>query len=771
MLIVEIVVSGLKGLPASLRVAPLSGVNVFPAVSPERRRRFLDALFHTLHADAAGRERLAWLVDPAQPSSRLAIAVRAKDGQIYRLLRDFGTGGAQLHRKQGEGSDWTALSSDVAEVAQFARVQLRLPPFAAYERLYVLAPDKLVGKGAGAESRSGGPLWPQPALGRGGSVGGGGLSGGLGGNLGYGAAGGPQLRMPSALGPAASFGQPEYSVALDPSPAFVTSDLSAASPLIPRATSFARAPSALFQQAAEAPRATYDVEAARREHARLSRHVELLRRSRQMRVELDQLSQRRERLRAAVVEVQAAFDVLDQARADAEQFKHLEGLPPGIADRIRDMDGAASRREKELARIEEEREEAERARERAQPKPLPQDPVFVGGLLVWLLAIVIAALVGSAPVALLNIVGAALAAVAALSHLAALERGARLGVRLAAIDEKAARYDKQYELETGVARKLLQQLDADPNELLQQLEAAAEASAARAAAEHRAAALESDPARRREIAELASVEARIDELEGQLLSVEGSEAGSANGEELERRLAQLTRELAERGPAVAPTSSAGLGGRDDVSQRVRARAPGDDDERLVSGDQGALDVLWAPGAFEDGEAREASGLGGGGPIGPGAGGYGGEGPPPTDGTAALGAALSDVVHRPIEILGPALLPRLSQYLRAFTGGAYVGAEVGVTGEIRVKPEGADGTAPVSVVEPLHARAVEAAIHLAWLEAAVSRVAVPVLVDDPFVGVPAPVRKLIGKALGYVGERAQVIVLTPEDDLQGHVLGR
>ena len=45
-----------------------------------------------------------------------------------------------------------------------------------------------------------------------------------------------------------------------------------------------------------------------------------------------------------------------------------------------------------------------------------------------------------------------------------------------------------------------------------------------------------------------------------------------------------------------------------------------------------------------------------------------------------------------------------------------------------------------------------------------------MIDDPFVGVPAPVRKLIGKALGYVGERAQVIVLTPEDDLAGHVLG-
>ena len=106
----------------------------------------------------------------------------------------------------------------------------------------------------------------------------------------------------------------------------------------------------------------------------------------------------------------------------------------------------------------------------------------------------------------------------------------------------------------------------------------------------------------------------------------------------------------------------------------------------------------------------------------------------------------------------------------FRSGAFVGAEVGPGGELRVRPAEAEGTAPLSAVDPIHQRAVEAAIHLAWLEAAVSRVAVPVLMDDPFVGLPPPVRKLIGKALGYVGERAQVIVLTPEADLAGHVLG-
>jgi hypothetical protein len=767
MLIVEIVVSGLKGLPASLRVAPQGGVNVFPAISPERRRRFLDALFHTLHPDAAGPERVLWLADPTQQSSRLAVAARAKDGQIYRLMRDFGTGAARLYKKQGEGSDWGQLSADVGEIAQFVRVQLRGPPFTAYERLYVLAPGMLVGSGQ-AESRSGGPLWP--ATDRGAPAGMGG--GGLGGNLGYGSALGPAslgnapLRMPSALGPAAAFAS-----SIEPPPAFTSQDLPNEALLSSpsRSLSFAQPTIALFRTAIEAAQLPFDAEAARREYARLLKHVEIVRGARGMRVELDALTRRREALKAAVAEVQAAYAAADEARAEAERFVHLDGLPAGIGDRIRDLDGADVRRHKELARLAEERAEAERIAREAQPVPLQRDPVFVGGLIIWALVLLWALSVGSIVLSLLNVVGAALAAFAALTHVGALERAARLGTRLASVDDKAARLDKQYELETGVARKLIAQLDLDPAELLEQLDAAHVASAARAAAEHRVAVLEADPARRRAIDELSQLEAHIDELENQLLSVEGSETGSAQGEELERRLATMARELTERGVDLrAVPRSTSTTGHDEPPRRARAWM-GDDDERLVSGRSDVIRIE-LPGA-EDSWSRFTIG-GGGFPPGSGGGvsGYGGEGPAPTDGTAALGAALADVVHRPIEVLGPALVPRLAQYLRAFTGGAFVGAEVGPGGELRVRPAEAEGTAPLSAVDPIHQRAVEAAIHLAWLEAAVSRVAVPVLMDDPFVGLPPPVRKLIGKALGYVGERAQVIVLTPEADLAGHVLG-
>lgn len=776
MLIVEIVVSGLKGLPASLRVTPQGGVNVFPAISPERRRRFLDAIFHTLHPDAAPLERIAWLADPSQKSSRLAVAARAKDGQIYRLMRDFGTGAARLYKKQGEGSDWAQLSAELGEIAQFVRVQLRAPPFTAYERLYVLAPGMLVGTGQ-AESRSGGPLWPSPGGGgvpAAAGLGGAGLgsAGGLGGNLGYGSAlghaplGNAPLRMPSALGPAAAFGS-----SIEPPPAFTSQDLPnealLASPS--RSLSFAQPTHALFRTAIEAAQAPFDAEAARREYARLLKHVEIVRGARGMRVELDSLSRRREALKAAVAEVQAAYAAADEARAEAEQFAHLDGLPAGIAERIRDLDGAEVRRTKDLARLADERAEAERVAREALPVPLTRDPIFVGGLIIWALVLLWAFTAGSPMLALLNVVGAGLAAFAALTHVAALERAARLGTRLASVDDKAARLDKQYELETGVARKLIAQLDADPAELLEQLEAAHVASAARAAAEHRVAVLEADPSRRRAIEELAQVEARIDELENHLLSVEGSETGSAQGEELERRLATMARELTERGVDLrAVPRSTSTSGADEPPRRARAWS-GDDDERLVSGHSAGVSVE-LPGG-DDVWPRLAIGGSGGFPSSGGRGGYGGgEGPAPTDGTAALGAALADVVHRPIEVLGPALVPRLAQYLRAFTGGAFVGAEVGPGGELRVRPADSEGTAPLSAVDPVHQRAVEAAIHLAWLEAAVSRVAVPVLMDDPFVGLSPPVRKLIGKALGYVGERAQVIVLTPEADLAGHVLG-
>lgn len=764
MLIVEIVVSGLKGLPASLRVAPQGGVNVFPAISPERRRRFLDAIFHTLHPDAAGAERIVWLADPAQTSSRLAVAARAKDGQIYRLMRDFGTGAARLYKKQGEGSDWGQISADVGEIAQFVRVQLRAPPFSAYERLYVLAPGMLVGAGQ-AESRAGGALWPPPASAGASTA----MGGGLGGNLGYGSALGPApvgnapLRMPSALGPASAF-----SSGIEPSPAFTSQDLPDEALLSSpsRSVSFAHPTNALFRTAIEAAQVPFDAEAARREYGRLLKHVEIVRGARGMRMELDTLTRRREALKTAVAEVQAAYAAADEARAEAERYVHLDGLPAGIGDRIRDLDGADVRRQKDLARLAEERAEAERVAREAQPVPLPRDPIFVGGLIIWALVLLWAASVGSTVLSLLNVVGAALAAFAALTHVAALERAARLGARLTSVDDKAARLDKQYELETGVARKLIAQLDMDPAELLEQLDAAHVASAARAAAEHRVGVLEADPARRRAIEELSQVEARIDELENHLLSVEGNETGSAQGEELERRLATMARELTERGVDLRalPRSTSGA---DEPPRRARAWS-GDDDERLVSGQCDVVQVE-LPGADEL-WPRLAIGSGRPPPGGGAADSYGGEGPAPTDGTAALGAALADVVHRPIEVLGPALIPRLAQYLRAFTGGAFVGAEVGPGGELRLRPAEAEGTSPLSAVDPVHQRAVEAAIHLAWLEAAVSRVAVPVLVDDPFVGLPPPVRKLIGKALGYVGERAQVIVLTPEADLAGHVLG-
>ena len=776
MLFHEIALSGLRGLP-EVRLGPKKGVNIVHIKPPEQRAQLIDGIFFALHVDAGTG---ASLVD-GSGASRAAIAVQGKDGHLYRILRDFASGGARLLKRGTDPSEWSTLSADLAEISQFVRVQLHVPSHQTYERLYVLGPGRLIGRGPAAQSRAGGALWPPvDVLGTPGSAGtspgfpsfpaspfGGTSPGlapaspfasspGLGGNLGFGTAGGggaPLMRMPSALQPSPVFAAP--------SPAFVTDDNEdEPPPASPQHVSsgFHNPMNALARTEAEPPRA-FDVAAAKREHARLARHLEIVTGSQGMHAELDRLLRYRDGLKERVGEVQAAQRAADDARAEAAQYKHLDDVPPGTGDRIKDIEASDARKSKEMERIDQERQDMENAASKAAPKPLREDPMFLAGLGVIALSVLLAVIFERTWILALNLVGALVAASAALAYVSQIEKQARLGVRLSGLTEREARALRQHELETGVVRKLLKQLDIeDANQLLAELEAASAASAERAAAEHMVAQLESDPARRAELEDLKRVEARIDQIEAQLATLDGSEDGGASVNEIERRLSALTKDLAAKGvditnPSQGDSGDGGYftssysGGRDDDDARGGLYAPGaDDEERYAATGWGGSKTRSSFGGGEDG------------------------GPPPEDGSAALGAALADVVHRPTQALAQALLPRLSQYLKAFTGGAFTGAEVGPSGEIRVKADGASGSSPIGGVEPSMARAVEAAVHLAWLEAALTRVAMPVLVDDPFIGLNASARKLIGQAFKYMGDRTQVIIFTSESDMPGSPIG-
>lgn len=509
MILVELALQGIKGFGALKRVPLEAGLNVARLPDAARRAALLDAVYHCLFPDSARPEATRHLVEPTARESRIALTFFGRDKVTYRVIRDAETGGMKLYRFEPETKQYHLFTSAAAEVAQYLRVQQQLPDEVGFERLFTYAPEAMPSRGAQAKTRSGVGLVSSVAP------------------------SGPGL--PAARFMSGSMAPPESSMmpnALEASGSLVSTN----------------ALSQMDEIEADFPKATEDRIALLR---RLRNELDAVDRAHRSQEEIDQLNARKFELSERGAQISDLENQAAEIRAAMDPGGDLDNLPPNLADRLRNYEDREEKFEAEAEKIQEELYRAQEDLQDARVLPLKQDPYFVGSVSAAAFFVALAIGVQKPFIALLNIPAALVAVGAGLRFVSELERNFRLDVRVRAIEERLERLNQKHDLDTGVTKRLMEKLDVDtPSELLSRVERYQAQAGQVAAIESELARLRSDATIRHAEEELKQIDARVEQLEADVLEASGSLHG---GETLRRKVERLESLL---GPDAPPRMAA-----------------------------------------------------------------------------------------------------------------------------------------------------------------------------------------------------------------------
>ena len=112
-----------------------------------------------------------------------------------------------------------------------------------------------------------------------------------------------------------------------------------------------------------------------------------------------------------------------------------------------------------------------------------------------------------------------------------------------------------------------------------------------------------------------------------------------------------------------------------------------------------------------------------------------------------------------------LLGRLAQYVEAFSGRVCKGCSFGSRGELYFR-DAEDRERAFSALNGEEKAQVEIALQFALVQHIVKKQPLPVILDDPMVLASKKEREFFARALALLGQRSQVIMMTPLDDLPG-----
>jgi hypothetical protein len=768
MILVEIALQNARTFPPKLRLGLHPGLNVVRVDTAEQRAMLLDCVYFPLFPDPSRAGATEHLVGD-EGAARAALSIFGRDEQAYRLLRDLASGATRLYRFETEAKKYRLLTEVTTEAAQYVRVQQQLPDEVSFERLFLVGADNRPSLGARARSRSGTPVVAEgmasgsyPSLG--------GVTGSFTGDA---FSSPPRASSGGGWGPGA--GTPPFGAA---------SPFGAGAGAGGTFGSSLNLTNALVQSELEGGAA--EPEAARkedlmRELTNLVRHLEVARRAEGAQTELDQLQRRRADLtQRAEVLVRARAQADELAQALAEQSPAMSEVSPNLRQRLEGFEEAEARYRNELKRLDAEMEALGVQSQTLDLVTLEKDPYFLGGVGVALLSLALAFGLDLGWIALFNLVGAAVAAGAAFRYVNDLEGRERLEGRLRFSDERRARIEKQYELETAMIRRAMQKLEIeDHRELARRIDIHQDLKTRADDAREAVQRAESDPSITGAARDLETVNARIRELEPLVM---GSGGSLQSPEQMERRIRTLRRELVAMGVEPGSVDTGNIPvveGTADVAGPRRLSDDDDDDgddgyeagyggggRYSGSGSSGGADAsaagLWAM-------SSGGSGAGGfGGVSNYGFGGYDGGGGLSPDRSRDLMQAGADLVQMDVEGLVGRFQPRLVQYLSALSDGRLTGCSFGPRGELTVRTRDGEERPYVHLGgEGLDL--VDLALRLALVESIASRSKIPLVVDDHATDYPERRRKLFVQMLGHISKLTQVVVFSGAEDIPGRVV--
>jgi hypothetical protein len=733
----ELVLQGVRRFGQTHRFPLGDGLTVFVGGAGAGKTSFVDVIVHLLFPDTSEPATTAF---QAQGSDVCRVALTLDDGrgQVYRLVKDLLRGSLALTRFDTGSQQFAPVSSSPAEILQYLSSTLHLPQRDLFEGLYVLragdlpsaAPAPAAGPGAapaggppGALTGGSPPAGLQTAPG-----------GGAGGFPGYqGDAGGGGGHFPGYQG--GGFDDGGEVLPDDP------------------------------QQL----RSQIDV---------LERDLSAARMVDDLQFKLDGLQSEMFELEDKSKGVRQAQQRLEELRRKQDQFSDLAELPGDFEERVKSYKQDGERHARDLARLDEERERWEKQAEGSLPAPLLRNRNFQLGLAGGLVAL----LAGTAGfftieslrwIALLSIPAFGVVVIAAMRHIDQIMSAERAETRLGLLDERRKKLERQFELESSIVKRTMEQVGADSPERV--IEMYAKRNELLAAIQQ----AEQDVAKQQAQVGQANLEQRKAELQSEIDGIE-SELASMSGlmmspSEMERKLGLMRDKLdwLESGGAAggaAGAAAAPLGG---------GAPPG----AMGSGDPAAaLGVGAPPGAMGGGDPAAALGVGappgamGGGGA---AGGLGPAGPEPLQaGPAGGGGAGPEVCRRllklaedlfltDLERLAPAVCPRASQFMAALSTNAYTELKFDARAELELVEAASGVPSPLAALPAEQQDRVFLALWLTVIEAFSKKTPVPVLLDDPVAALPPELHPLTGRMLAGIGRGTQVVLLTAHSELAQH----
>lgn len=635
MLLVELMVQGVAGFPPQARIPLRPGHVVVRSQVP-----LLPLLRCALFWDGSPDDGAQALAAPGAPASRLALVLRGRDGNTWRLIRDL-RGGCVLQRFDAGTQRFAQVTADPVELGPLLRAQVGVPSRKVFDSLFSWSPE----------------------------------------------------RWPSRQGLGLDFEGPAPAVSV----AFAVD-----------AVEFVDAPAFGNETALRAQLQALESELGAADRAdRLQRRID------ELAHELAGLERLQERFVRADGAVAAARNALDG----------FASLPDDPAALVAAGEGAAAQRQEGLARIEAEREKAERRLdEAAVPIEPHRDRRFLGGAAAGVLLLLLGAFGPWRVVALLAIPAFGFAALQALRWIGSLQQAEGIDRKRALFDERQRKVEAAFEGATAELRVALERAGVkSPAELLERV-------------------------RDREAAEarLAEVEAARERLRGE----PGAEGLAERLAALQAESARIEGELS----AVAAGSWRSRGQVEEEIEAIRSRLEGGTSSKVAT-----LRSTPVPGALLRGAAAPAL-RGTPGPAflsGASAPSLGAaSSPQAADPAAALLDPASELLGVDRQELGPRLAPRVAQYLAALADHRWSSVELSFTGGLRCV--GATGAIPFASLPDPDRELAWLSVQLAVVEQHAARHRVPVIYDDPFGFLDEPHQALLARYLKGLGQRTQIL---------------
>lgn len=679
----ELVLQGVRNFAQMQRIPLGQGFSVFYAESGGGKSTVVDVVVHLLYpnpTEPASTEFQAAAGTPCRVSLLLD-----EGADKFRLVKDLTSGSIALTRMDPATQRFATVTAAAAEILQFLTSQLHLPQRDILESVYITRDSALPSNMPRVSAPPGGGPVPRPAA-------------------------APQRRR---LPPSSHFPPGGGGAGATPFPGYQGMD--PGEDILPD-----------------------DPQEIKRQLETLEHDLSAVKDTDELQFKLDGLQSEMFKIDQKLKGVREATGRVEQLEGGLQEFASLTELPDNFEKKVREFEKSSQKLQHDLKRLKDDQERWEKRARMSTPAPLKKNRLFLGSLLLGVLALGagVAGFFVYEPlryVALLDILAFGVATFVAIRHidlLSSLERAAR---HLGLVDERREKIQRTFELETSMVRRTMMDLSVEkPGQIIEQYnkrnKLQAEVEKARKQLEEK-----------QQDSSLGEAESRRSELQEEINAIEGQLAGAGgmmmNPREMERKIDALRDKL----------------------QRIESGEP--------ASDFGQADgYLGAP------EGDDPYGLGVGAPPGKAQPSYGEvdlSASPAADPCQLMVKASEDLFLTGRDRVEQTLQPRASQYIAALTNQAHPQLIFGPGGVIQCLDASSGGAVDFSILPATMQDLVYLGLKLAIIELYSRQQPVPFLLDDPFKRIPPDKHELLGRMLADLGKLTQVILFTSQMTMAQH----